>query len=67
MQSGVYWGYIGLIEGLVKRLSVEHGQNIVVLATGGLAGLFEEATECISFSDPDLTLSGLLYIYRCNS
>jgi type III pantothenate kinase len=67
MQSGIYWGYIGLIEGLVKRLSDEHGTDMTVVATGGLAGLFFEATDCINHSDPDLTLRGLLAIYRENS
>ena len=67
MQSGIYWGYVGLIEGLVKRLSEEHGNNLTVIATGGLAGLFTEATDCIDHSDPDLTLRGLLSVYRGNS
>ncbi|NQV83323.1 MAG: type III pantothenate kinase [Rhodospirillales bacterium] len=67
MQSGIYWGYVGLIEGLVKRLSDEHGSGITVVATGGLAGLFSDATDCIDHSDPDLTLRGLLAIYRKNS
>ena len=67
MQSGIYWGYVGLVEGLVKRLSDEHGGEITVIATGGLAGLFTEATDCIDHSDPDLTLRGLLSIYRGNS
>ena len=67
MQSGIYWGYIGLVEGLVKRLQDEHGGGLTVIATGGLAGLFSEATDCIKHSDPDLTLRGLLAIYRLNS
>ncbi len=67
MQSGIYWGYVGLIEGLVKRLKDEHEADMKVIATGGLAGLFSEATDCIGHSDPDLTLSGLLAIYRENS
>jgi type III pantothenate kinase len=67
MQSGIYWGYVGLIEGLVKRLSEEHKIDISVIATGGLASLFNEATDFIAFSDPDLTLSGLVFIYRRNS
>ena len=67
MQSGIYWGYVGLIEGLVKRLRDEHGNDLTVVATGGLAGLFTEATECIDHSDPDLTLRGLLAVYRGNS
>ncbi|MBC8339470.1 MAG: type III pantothenate kinase [Rhodospirillales bacterium] len=70
MQSGIYWGYVGLIEGLVKRLSDEHSSKdngLTVIATGGLARLFSEATDCIGYSDPDLTLRGLLAIYRKNS
>ena len=67
MQSGIYWGYVGLIEGLVKRLKAEYGSNMNVIATGGLAPLFNEATNCIKHSDPDLILRGLLAIYRRNS
>ncbi len=67
MQSGIYWGYVGLIEGLVKRLKDEQGTDMKVIATGGLAGLFAEATDCIGQPDPDLILLGLLAIYRKNS
>lgn len=67
MQSGIYWGYVGLIEGLVKRLEDEHGTGLPVIATGGLAALFSEATDCIKHSDPELTLRGLLAIYQKNS
>ncbi len=67
MQSGIYWGYVGLIEGLVRRLRDEHGSDLKVIATGGLASLFAEATDCIGKPDPDLTLRGLLTIYRNNS
>ncbi len=67
MQSGIYWGYVGLIEGLVKRLKEEHGTDMKVIATGGLAGLFSEATDCIGHQDPDLILMGLLAVYRENS
>ena len=67
MQSGIYWGYVSLIEGLVARLNAEHGVPMKVIATGGLAPLFNEATDCIKHSDPDLILRGLLAIYRRNS
>ncbi|MCH8238374.1 MAG: type III pantothenate kinase [Proteobacteria bacterium] len=67
MQSGIYWGYVSLIEGLVERLNAEHGAPMNVIATGGLAPLFNEATDCIKHSDPDLILRGLLAIYRRNS
>lgn len=66
MKSGIYWGYIGLIEGLAKRISEEFGQPMTVVATGGLAPLFVEATDVIKYLDQDLTLRGLLEIYRRN-
>ena len=67
MQSGVFWGYVGLIEGLVQRIRAERGEAMEVIATGGLAPLMAEATEVISRVDPDLTLWGLRLIYRRNS
>jgi len=66
MESGAYWGYVGLIEGLVARIKGEYGRPMKVVATGGLASLFARATECIDEVDPDLTLRGLLAIYRAN-
>jgi type III pantothenate kinase len=59
MQSGVYWGYIGLIEGLVGRIKAEFGGPMKVVATGGLAPLFAEGTLMIEHIEPDLTLDGL--------
>ncbi len=67
MQSGVYWGYVGLIEGLVSRIKAEFGEPMTVIATGGLAPLFHAATETIELVDADLTMRGLLKIYRLNS
>ena len=64
MQSGVYWGYIGLIEGLVARIKEEFGASMTVIATGGLAPLFHAATTVIEHADADLTMRGLLEIYR---
>ncbi len=66
MLSGVYWGYVGLIEGLVARIKAEYGSPMKVVATGGLAPLFAEATDEIEFLDGDLTLRGLAEIYRRN-
>ncbi|MHA1152810.1 MAG: type III pantothenate kinase [Alphaproteobacteria bacterium] len=66
MESGAYWGYVGLIEGLVTRIKGEYGQPMKVVATGGLASLFSRATDSIDEVDPDLTLRGLLAIYRAN-
>ena len=67
MQSGIYWGYIGLVEGLVSRIKTEFAAAMNVVATGGLAPLFAGATEAIDKVDPDLTLWGLRLIYGLNS
>ena len=67
MQSGVFWGYIGLIEGLVARIKAEWARPMTVIGTGGVASLFEGATDAIDCFDPDLTLRGLLEIWRRNA
>ena len=59
MQSGIYWGYVGMIEGLVARVQAEYGHPLKVIATGGLAPLLAEGTTVIERIDPDLTLDGL--------
>jgi type III pantothenate kinase len=64
MQSGLYWGYAGLIEGLLDRITRETGEKPRVIATGGLAGLFAGNIPAIDQVDEDLTLRGLLYIYQ---
>ncbi|HLB07805.1 MAG TPA: type III pantothenate kinase [Alphaproteobacteria bacterium] len=66
MQSGVYWGYVGLIEGIVARMKDEMGRPVTVIATGGLAPLFARATSAIDHLDQDLTIFGLLEIHRRN-
>ncbi|MDP6263556.1 MAG: type III pantothenate kinase [Rhodospirillales bacterium] len=66
MQSGMFWGYIGMIEGLIRRICDEFGAEMKVIATGGLARLFAQSTNGIRLSDPDLTLKGLLAIHRRN-
>ncbi|MCH7554553.1 MAG: type III pantothenate kinase [Proteobacteria bacterium] len=67
MQSGVYWGYVGLIEGLVARIREEFAEPMTVIATGGLAPLFHAATAVIEHIDPDLTMRGLFEVYRRNT
>ncbi len=59
MQSGVFWGYVGLIEGIVGRIRGEYDGDLKVIATGGLAPLFSEGTTVIERIDPDITLEGL--------
>jgi len=66
MQAGVFWGYISLIEGLVERIKAEWGKPMTVIGTGGVASLFEGATDHIDHFDPDLTLRGLLDVWRRN-
>ncbi|WP_343562910.1 type III pantothenate kinase [Kiloniella sp. b19] len=66
MESGVFWGYIGMIEGMISRIQAEYGAEMTVIATGGLAPLFERATEVIDHLDSDLTLRGLRMIYELN-
>jgi type III pantothenate kinase len=69
MQSGIYWGYIGLIEGVVGRISREYEGDaspaapMRVIATGGLAPLFADATDVIQAVDLDLTLRGLYLVH----
>ena len=59
MLIGVYWGYVALIEGLVARLKAEIGRPVTVLATGGLAILFDQHTDAFDAIEPDLTVQGL--------
>ena len=66
MQSGVFWGYIGLIDGLVRRIKEEYGEPMRVIATGGVASLFEGASDTIDVYDFDLTIRGLLEIFNRN-
>jgi type III pantothenate kinase len=67
MQSGVFWGYVGMIEGMTERIRAEYGQPLTVVATGGVASLFAGATPKIDVFDHDLTIRGLLEIFRRNS
>ncbi len=67
MQSGLYWGYIGLIEGLIARIKEEYGRPMTVVGTGGLANLFYKQTTAIEHLDPDLTIRGLVQIHARNA
>lgn len=67
MRSGIFWGYIGLIEGMVARISGELEMEVAAIATGGLAVLFTECTPTLKYADPDLTLKGLLALHRRNT
>lgn len=67
MQSGLYWGYISLIEGLVMRIKEEYGKPMTVIGTGGLANLFHKQTPAIDYLDPDLTIRGLIQVHARNA
>ncbi len=66
MQSGIYYGYVGQLEGIVHRFKEEIGDDAVVVATGGLAELICSETDCVDHIDPDITLWGLKIIYERN-
>jgi type III pantothenate kinase len=66
MQSGIYWGYVGLIDGLITRIKAEYGKPMTVVATGGLAHLFHPDIPAIEHVDPDLTMRGLMLIHARN-
>ena len=66
MLSGVFWGYVAMIEGLVARIRAESGKDLRVVATGGLAPLFADATDVIYDYYSDMTVHGLELIYRRN-
>jgi type III pantothenate kinase len=67
MQSGVYWGYVGLITGLINGIKKEYGKPMTVVATGGLSHLFRPDIPAIDHIDPDLTMRGLMLIHARNS
>ena len=66
MQSGVFWGYIDLIDGLVNRVKNEWGEPMTVIATGGVVSLFEGASRTIDHYDADLTIRGLMEVWKLN-
>ncbi len=67
MQSGIFFGTIGMVEEIVGRMKAEMGfEGIKVVATGGLAGLVAKETSAIDLVDPDITLQGLRIIYERN-
>ena len=67
MQSGVYWGYVAMIEGMIHRIQAEYGDPMKVVATGGLSALFADATNLIDVTDDNLILDGLIELYRRNT
>lgn len=66
IQSGIFWGYIGLIEGLIKRIRAERDRPVKVVATGGLAPLFDQGFDLFQSIEDDLTVHGLRLIHDHN-
>ena len=64
MQIGIYWGYVAMIEGLLARMKAEVGRPVTVIATGGLAILFQQQEHLFDAIEPDLTLRGLALLYQ---
>ncbi|MBA2771813.1 MAG: type III pantothenate kinase [Sphingomonas sp.] len=64
MLIGIYWGYVAMIEGLVDRLKQEVGRPVKVIATGGLATLFDRHSKAFDVIEPDLTIQGLSLLHQ---
>ena len=66
MESGLFYGYVGMVEGLVTRMAAELGGGAICVATGGLADVIAPETSLIEHVDPDLTLHGLRLVWERN-
>ena len=64
MLIGIYWGYVAMLEGLTERMKRELGRPATVIATGGLASLFDKHTNVFDAIEPDLTIQGLNLLYE---
>jgi type III pantothenate kinase len=63
MHIGIYWGYVAMMEGLVRRMRAEIGRPARVIATGGLSDLFDRNAGLFDAIEPDLTIQGLALLY----
>ena len=66
MQSGVFWGYIGLVREICARIKAEHGRPMKVISTGGLAPLFQQTEKLFDEHEDELTMHGLIKIHQYN-
>lgn len=66
LQSGLYFGYIEMVSGMVRRFKEEIGEDATVIGTGGYAALFAEDLDCVNAIEPDLNLEGLRRVWEAN-
>ncbi|HWL58044.1 MAG TPA: type III pantothenate kinase [Paracoccus sp. (in: a-proteobacteria)] len=66
LQSGIFWGYIGLVQGIVEKIRQERARSMKVIATGGLAPLFDQGFDLFDAIEDDLTMHGLRLIHDFN-
>jgi len=66
MQSGVFWGYVGLVNGVCAQIKAEHGRDMKVISTGGLAPLFQQGHALFDAFEDNLTMHGLTVIHKHN-
>jgi len=66
IQSGIFWGYVGLIQGITERIHSEYGSKMKVIGTGGLAPLFATGELLFDTIEDDLTMYGLTVIHAYN-
>ena len=66
IQSGIFWGYVGLVREICTRVKAERDRDMRVIATGGLAPLFQQSAELFDVMEDDLTMHGLTVIHQYN-
>jgi type III pantothenate kinase len=66
MQSGLLYGYIALVDGMVSRFRLELGENMKVIGTGGMVSTIAKETNSISIVEPNLTLDGIRRVWEMN-
>ena len=66
MQSGIFWGYVGLVGGIVARIKDERARPMKVIGTGGLAPLFQQGSTLFDVFEDNLTMHGLTVIHKYN-